>query len=162
MSELAFLSPGEARAENGFAPRIASPLARALDGAQGLRDLSLLGKLEVRGAAVHELDADVEVIAITPARTLVVCPPERCDELRARLPGLVVDLTGAFAGIAVESAQLMRRLTDLDLAELPAAGKFAGVPALVSEADGGFRIFFPQEYGHSVVEAVRDLQNGLA
>jgi hypothetical protein len=36
------------------------------------------------------------------------------------------------------------------------------VPALVSETEGSFRIFFAQEYGHSVVEAVRDLQEGLA
>lgn len=161
MSELDFVSPVEARAENGFAPRAASPLARALDGADEIRDLSSLGKLEVRGVGVGELDSDVETLAISPERTLVLCAPERCAELRASLPGLVVDVTGGLAGIAVESAELMRRLTDLDLAALPAAGKVAGVPALVSETEDGFRIFFPQEYGHSVVEAVRDLQAGL-
>ena len=162
MSELTFLSPGEARAEAGFAPRAVSPLARALDGARGIRDLSPLGKLEVRGAAVEWLDADLDVLRITPARALIVCSPEECAELRRTLPGLVIDLTGALAGIALESADLMRRLTDLDLSALPAAGKVAGVPALVSATEGSFRIFFPQEYGHSVVEAVRDQQAGLA
>jgi hypothetical protein len=162
LSELAFLSPGEASAEAGFAPRAASPLARALEGARGIRDLSLLGKLEVRGAAVGWLDSDLDVLRITPARALIVCSPEQCVELRRSLPGLVVDLTGALAGIALESADLMRRLTDLDLSSLPAAGKVAGVPALVSETEGSFRLFFPQEYGHSVIEAVRDLQAGLA
>jgi hypothetical protein len=162
MSELAFLSPGEARAEGGFAPRVASPLARALEGARGIRDLSLAGKLEVRGPGVEWLDADLDVLRITPSRALIVCAPEECVELRRSLPGLVIDVTGALAGIALESADLMRRLTDLDLAALPAAGKVADVPALVSETEGSFRIFFPQEFGHSVVEAVRDLQEGLA
>jgi hypothetical protein len=162
VSELAFLSPGEARAEAGFAPRAVSPLARALQGARHIRDLSLLGKLEVRGTAVEWLDSDLDVLRITPARALIICAPERCVELRRSLPGLVVDVTGALAGIALESADLMRRLTDLDLSALPAAGKVAGVPALVSATEGSFRIFFPQEYGHSVVEAVRDLQAGPA
>ena len=36
------------------------------------------------------------------------------------------------------------------------------VPALVSATEGRFRIFFAQEYGHSVIEAVRDVQAGLA
>jgi hypothetical protein len=162
VSELAFLSPCEARAEAGFVPRAASPLARALEGAHGIRDLSLLGKLEVRGAPPSGVEADIDVLQITPARALLICPSERCAELRDSLPGLVVDLTGALAGIALESAELMRRLTDLDLAALPAAGKVADVPAIVAAAGGGFRIFFPQEYGHSVVEAVRDLQEGFA
>ena len=162
MSGLDFLSPGEARAERGFAPTLASPLARALEGARGIRDLSLVGKLEVRGSAVEWLDSDLDVLRITPARALIVCSPEECAELRRSLPGLVVDLTGALAGIALESVDLMRRLTDLDLSALPAAGKVAGVPALVSATEGSFRIFFPQEYGHSVVETVRDVQAGLA
>jgi hypothetical protein len=162
MSELSFLSPGEARTEGGFAPTVASPLARALQGARGIRDLSLAGKLEVRGAGVEWLDSDLDVLRITPSRALIVCAPEECVELRRSLPGLVVDVTGALAGIALESADLMRRLTDLDLSTLPAAGKFADVPALVSETGGTFRIFFAQEYGQSVVEAVRDLQDGLA
>jgi hypothetical protein len=56
----------------------------------------------------------------------------------------------------------MHRLTDLDLSQLPAAGRLAGVQAFVFERDGEYRIFFPQEYGHSVVEIVRDAQAGLA
>jgi hypothetical protein len=116
----------------------------------------------VRGAAVEWLDADLDVLRITPSRALIVCSPEECAELRRSLPGLVIDVSGALAGIALGSAELMRRLTDLDLSALPAAGKVAGVPALVSASEESFRIFFPQEYGHSVVEAVRDQQAGLA
>jgi hypothetical protein len=161
MSELAFLSPGEARAEAGFAPRVASPLARALDGADGLHDLSLLGKVEVRGA-LDELPPDVEVLRITPRRALVLCRPEQCAELLESASGLAVDMTAALAGIELEGDRLFRRLTDLDASALPAAGKVAGVPALVAGGGGRYRIFFPQEYGHAVVEAVRDVQAGLA
>ena len=67
-------------------------------GATGIRDLSLLGKLEVRGPAVGDLGRDVDVLQLTPSRALVVCEPERCAELRASLPGFVVDLSGALAG----------------------------------------------------------------
>src|SRR5262245_1560963 len=140
---------------HGAAP-VASPLARALDGATGIRDLSLVRKLEVRGPAVGDLGPDLDVLQLTPARALVV------GELPTAPHGFVVDLTAALAGIAIEGEQLMRRLTDLDLSRLPAAGKLAGVHAFVFERDGEYRIFFPQEYGHSLVEIVRDAQAGLA
>jgi hypothetical protein len=152
VSELAFISPGTAPT--------ASPLARALSGAHGLRDLSLLGKLEVRGPT-GGLTLDAQLITITPGRALVVCEPADAAALRDSLPGTVIDVTSALAGIELEGPELMRRLTDLDLGALPAAGKFAGVPALVSPSDVGFRVFFPQEFGDSVVAIVRDAQEGL-
>ena len=165
MSELSFVSPGEARPENGFAPRTASPLARALAGADGIGDLSLLGKLEVRGPT-SGIDADVDatvgdVMRITPDRALVICDLDDAPALRAQLPGTVVDVTSALAGIEVGEEQLLRRLTDLALDRLPAVGKVADVPALVARDGDRFRIFFPQEYGDSVVAAVRDVQDGL-
>ena len=154
MSGLAFLSPGEA-------PTV-SPLARALAGSDGLRDLSLLGKLEVRGP-LDGLEAEGELIRVTPRRALVVCEPGRAAALRSTLPGVVIDVTAGLAGLELEGGpELMRRLTDLDLDALPAAGRFAGVPALISRSDAGYRVFFPQELGHSVVEIVRDVQEGLA
>jgi hypothetical protein len=160
MSELSFLSAGEARPENGFAPRAASPLARALAGADGIGDLSLLGKLEVRGP-IRAIDADAEVISITPNRALVVCDAGHVSALRDRLQGMVVDVTAALAGIEVEGETLMRRLTDLALDRLPAVGKVADVPAVVTRDGVRFRIFFPQEYGDSVVATVRDAQDGV-
>jgi hypothetical protein len=157
---LAFLSPGAAREGDGFAPLQASPLARALAGSTQLRDLSLLGKIELRGGDPPD---GVDAIRITPHRVLVVCEPERCAELLEAESGLAIDMTGALAGIELDGEVLMRRLTDLDLSQLPAAGKVAGVPALVSRSGGErYRIFFAQEVGHSVVETVRDLQDGLA
>jgi hypothetical protein len=158
VSELPFLSPGAAETA-GFAPRAASPLARALAGSE-IGDLSLRGKLEVRGA-VDEIDVDADVIPITPERALVVCDPGRAGALRARLPGVVVDVTSALAGIEVEGEALMRRVTDLALDRLPAAGKVADVLAVVTRQDDRFRIFFPQEFGDSVVATVRDAQEGL-
>ena len=155
MTELAFLSPDQARSEDLFAPRFASPLARVLAGTTAVRDLSQLGKIEVRA------DVDAEVVRITPRRALVLCPYEQCAELRARLPGTVIDMTGALAGLELEGERAMRRLTDLDLEALPAAGKVAEVSALVLRDRERFRIFFPQEFAHYVGEVVLDLLEGV-
>jgi len=152
VNELAFLSTQAGE------PRLSSPLARALAGSDRIRDLSLLGKLEVRG----DVDATVgDVMRITPDRALVICDLDDAPALRAQLPGTVVDVTSALAGVEVEEEQLLRRLTDLALDRLPAVGKVADVPALVARDGDRFRIFFPQEYGDSVVAAVRDVQDGL-
>jgi len=160
MSGLAFLSVDAARAEPRFPPIARSPLERALVGARGIRDLSSLGKLDVRGT-IDGLETKGDVIPIEPHRALVICERERCAALRSTLKGIVVDMTGALAGIEIAGEALMRRLTDLDLDSLPTVGKLAGVPAAVIRHDGRFRIFFPQEYGDSVVLAVRDLMAGL-
>ena len=160
MTELAFLSPDQARGGGGFEPRFASPLARALAGADGVRDLSHLGKLEVRGE-VDLGEVDAEIVRITPTRTLLLCDYDHCAEIRSQLDGFVIDVTGALAGIELSGRQAMHRLTDLDLAALPAAGKVAEVPAVVIGDGDRFRIFFPQEYAHYVGEVVRDTLEGL-
>ena len=154
MSELAFTSPGDAP--------LVSPLAHALAGASGIGDLSLLGKLEVRNADPGLLADGASLIRLSPKRALVVCPADRRATLKDALPGFVVDVTAALAGISVEGDALLRRLTDLDLEALPAAGKVAGVPAIVTRDGDVFGIFFAQEYGASVVDLVRDMQEGLA
>ena len=160
MSDLAFVSPAEARPENGFVPRAASPLARALAGAEGIRDLSLLRKLDVRGP-IAAIDVEADVIPITPDRALIVCDDADGAALPERVSDNVVDVTAAFAGIEVEGETLLRRLTDLALDRLPAAGKVADVPALVRRDGVRFQIFFPQEYGDHVVATVRDAQEGV-
>jgi hypothetical protein len=75
---------------------------------------------------------------------------------------LAYDATGALAGLAVTGERAMRRLTDLDLHALPAAGPFAHVPAVVLR-DGGerFRVYVAQELGHYVAECVLDALAGL-
>ncbi len=160
MSELAFLSVDRARSGDGFEPRFASPLARALAGTTRVRDLSRIGKIEVRGD-VDAIDVDAEVVRLGPRRALVLCEYERCADIRARLPGLVVDVTGALAGLELEGEPAMRRLTDLDLDALPAAGKVAEVPALVLRDGERFRLFFPQELGHHLAAVVLDTLAGF-
>ena len=167
MTTFTFLSPQEARTGGGFEPRLSSPLARALEHAAMLHDLSLVPKLEVRG----ELDAvdfpsGVEVIRITSRRALVLCTADRAASARAELQSQlrsVTDMTGALAGLELEGVQLMRRLTELDLDELPAIGSILrGTPALIERRGGErFRLYVPQELGHYVAETVVDLAKGL-
>jgi sarcosine oxidase gamma subunit len=171
VGELAFLSPARARAGDGFAPRLRSPLERALARARptGVEDISLTtGKLEVRGD-LDRLHADVlELIAIAPGRALVLCDYAETTQLRAELTKrahLVIDLTGALAGLRIrrpDAEGLLRRLTDLDLESLPAVGAVARVRTYLLRDDAdAFRLFFPQEYGHYFAEFVADAVEGL-
>ena len=160
MSELAFLSPDRARGHDLYTPRFASPLTRVLAGSAVVQDLSGLGKIEVRGD-VDAIDVDAEVIRITSRRALVLCPYERCAELRAELPGIVIDRSGALAGLEFEGDRDKLRLTDLDLDALPAVGKVADVPALLLRDGSRYRLFFPQEYAHFVGEVVLDVLEGI-
>ena len=83
---------------------------------------------------------------------------------RLRSEGLhVVDQTAGYAGLRVQGQTLVRRLTDLDLDRLPAAGALAQVQAIVLRDDEEtFRVFVPQEYGHYVAEVVVDAAQGVA
>jgi hypothetical protein len=159
VSALDFMSPDSA-ARN---VRLVSPLARA----EGVRDVSALGKLEVRGdLAWVALASGEELIRITPRRALLVVDGSTRDTReRLRVAGLrVYDLTAGLAALEVEGVQLMRRLTELDLEALPAAGAIArGTPALIERREGEtFRLFVPQELGHFVAEFVLDQARGLA
>ena len=157
MSELAFLSP--ALAEVGYR----SPLERVLAGTE-LRDLSSLGKVEVRGEVDEASLADVEVVQISPTRALVLCEAEAAPALAARLKA--VDVSAALAGLVFHGEQLLRRLTDLDLDRLPAVGAVAGVRCTVLRSEAGgdeheFRLFFAQEYADHVAAVVLDAAAGL-
>jgi sarcosine oxidase gamma subunit len=162
MSHLDFLSPGLAASDAVWR----SPLERALAHAHaGVEDLSRTGVLEVRGE-LNGLEAGgAEVVRLTPERALVLCRFEEAGGLCARLASdgrLVVDVSAGWAGLRVEGETLMRRLTDLDLDRLPAIGPLAHVQALVLRDTGEiFRLYFAQEYGHSVAEAVIDAAEGL-
>jgi hypothetical protein len=163
VTDLRFLSPDQADPVAVWR----SPLERALAGSDsslGIRDVSRTGKVEVRGE-IAELEVEgAEAVWITPHRALVVCDYDEAAEIRRRLSGrfLAIDVTGALAGLEVRGERLMRRLTDLDLDNLPAPGPVAHVQAIViRDADDTFRIFFPQEYGHYVAEVVVDAAEGL-
>jgi sarcosine oxidase gamma subunit len=163
VTELAFLSADRADAVAVWR----SPLERALadaDPSLGIRDVSRTGKIEVRGE-IGELEIEgAEAVWITPHRALVVCDYDEAAEIRGRLSErfLAIDVTGALAGLEVRGERLLRRLTDLDLDDLPAPGPVAHVQAIViRDADETFRIFFPQEYGHYLAEVVVDAAEGL-
>jgi sarcosine oxidase gamma subunit len=158
---LDFLSPDRADAE----ARWRSPLERGLEHAPPeIADISLTGKLDVRGD-LDSVDAKgVELVRITPERGLVLCDFTKTANVRARLADrvLVVDLSAALAGLQLRGEALMRRLTDLDLDSLPAVGAVAHVQAYVLRDDAEtFRLFFPQEYGHYLADVVVDAAEGL-
>jgi hypothetical protein len=178
VSVLDFLSPS--RCAEGT---IASPLRRALDTVSDtvfpdvrvsgalddtprLVDLSLDGKLELRG----ELDLvrpeeGEELVRLSPRRGFLLTPHDPADAAaRIRDQGvLAYDVTAGWAGLAIEGERLMRRLTDLDLHSLPAAGPFARVSGIVLRDEGErFRVYVPQELGHDVAVAVLDAARGLA
>ena len=142
-----------------------SPLRRALEGASSVVDRSLDGKLELRGDLdlVAAEDGE-ELVRLSPRRGFLLTPNDPADvALRIRAQGvLAYDGTGAWAGLAVEGERLLRRLTDLDLDRLPAAGPFARVPAIVLRDEGErFRVYVAQELGHDVALAVLDAIDGL-
>jgi hypothetical protein len=161
LDRFAFLSPGAADATAVWR----SPLERALaDAPPGVRDISRTGKVEVRGE-IAELGVDgAEAVWISAHRALVLCDYDETAAVMQRLDDgfLALDVTGALAGLEVQGAAVMRRLTDLDLDDLPAPGSIAHVQAIVIRDEGEtFRFFFPQEYGHYVAEVVVDAIEGL-
>jgi hypothetical protein len=160
MTDLAFLSPGRASAEAVWR----SPLERALRGAPPkISDISLTGKIEIRGD-LDSFDVEsVELVRITPARGLVLCDFTKTVELLERLRDdfLAIDVSGTLAGLQVRGGTLMRRITDLDLDALPAAGAIAHVQAVVLRDGDAFRLFFGQEYADYVAEVVIDAHEGI-
>jgi sarcosine oxidase gamma subunit len=161
VTHLDFLSPDLAAPEAVWR----SPLERALAHApDGIEDVSRTGVLEVRGDLSGLEATEAEVVTLTPERALVLCDWERVrgthEKLRQRFH--VTDLSAGWAGLSLRGETLLRRLTDLDPAALPAVGAVAHVQALVlrDEAES-FRLFFPQEYGHYVAEVVVDAAQGV-
>jgi sarcosine oxidase gamma subunit len=158
---LDFLSPDRAAAEAVWR----SPLERALQHAPSeIADISLTGKLDVRGEVGSLKTRALEIVRLTPERALVLCDFTKTAEVRAKLSErfYVVDLSATLAGLQIRGETLMRRLTDLDLDNLPAVGALAHVQAYVLRDDAEtFRIFFPQEYGHYLAEVVIDAAKGV-
>jgi len=158
---LDFLSPDKASHEAVWR----SPLERALrEAPPEVSDVSLTGKLDVRGDVSSLKSRALEIVRLTPERALVLCDFTKTAEIRAKLSErfFVVDLSAVLAGLQVRGETLMRRLTELHLDALPAVGAVAHVQAYVIR-DGGetFRLFFPQEYGDYLAEVVIDAAEGL-
>ena len=161
MSELAFLSPGRASADAAWR----SPLERALRGAPAeISDLSLTGKIEIRGDLDAFAEKGAELVRITPTRGLVLCDFTKTVAVLERLRDdfLAIDVSGTLAGLQLRGETLMRRITDLDLDSLPAAGAVAHVQALVLRDGETFRLFFGQEYSDYLAEVLLDAHEGLS
>jgi hypothetical protein len=158
---LDFLSPDKAAPEAVWR----SPLERALrEAPPEIADISLNGKLDVRGDVGSLKGRALEIVRLTPERALVLCDFTKTGEIRAKLSErfFVIDMSAVLAGLQVRGETLMRRLTELDLDALPAVGAVAHVQAYVIRDGGGtFRLFFPQEYGDYVAEVVIDAIEGL-
>jgi hypothetical protein len=142
-------------------------MRRALEAADpaAVRDVSLEGVVEIRGnvEAVTPAAGD-ELVRLSPRRAFLFTEDDPADVVdRVREAGaFAYDATGALAGIAIASEQVMRRLTDLDLDRVPTAGQFAHVTALFRrDADGWFRVYVQQELGHYVAEVVLDAIAGV-
>ena len=76
-----------------------------------------------------------------------------------------LDTSAAWGAVEVDgpgASTVMRRLTELDLDDLPVVGALAHVRALVARpGDERYLIVIPQEYGHYVWEAVVDAAHPL-
>lgn len=166
---LDFLSPS--RCAPGT---VTSPLLRALGRVgwsaylrepEQVRDISLEGVVELRGDVDRvAVGAGEELVRLSPRRAFLFGVEDGAAAAeRLRAAGvLAYDATGALAGIAIASEQVMRRLTDLDLHTIPTAGPFANVTAVFRRGDdGSYLVYVPQELGHYVAEAVIDVVEGL-
>ena len=103
----AFLSPS--RCEPGT---LISPLRRALEGVEpgAVRDLWLDGVVEIRGDLdLVELVEGEELVTLSPRRGFLFTGSDPADAAERLRPAgvLAYDATGALAGIAIESAQVM-------------------------------------------------------
>jgi hypothetical protein len=159
VSDLAFLSPGRASAEAVWR----SPLERALrDAPPEITDLSLTGKIEIRGELPKSVKGG-ELVRITATRGLVLCDFTKTVKLLEQLSHdyLAVDLSATLAGLSIRGEAVMRRVTDLDLDALPAAGAVAHVQALVTRDGDSFALWFGQEYSDYLAEVVIDAWEGL-
>jgi sarcosine oxidase gamma subunit len=159
VSDLAFLSPGRASVEAAWR----SPLERALRAAPPeISDLSLTGKIEIRGNLPRSVRG-AELIRITPSRGLVICDFTKTVALLEKLSKdfMAIDVSATLAGLSVRGEQLMRRITDLDLDALPAAGAVSHIQAVVTRDGDSFALWFSQEYSDYLTEVVIDAHEGL-
>jgi hypothetical protein len=159
VTDLAFLSPGRASAEAVWR----SPLDRALrEAPPEISDLSLTGKIEIRGELPKSVKGG-ELVRITPTRGLVLCDFTKTVELLEKLAQdyLAIDVSATLAGLSVRGEQVMRRITDLDLDALPAAGPVSHVQAVVTRDGDSFALWFGQEYSDYLAEVVIDAWEGL-
>jgi heterotetrameric sarcosine oxidase gamma subunit len=187
LSRFDFISLEKARADERFRPVAKSPMQRRLAeaGAEfeerdgrlvatslpGEEDLQLRVRDVTHLFRIEEAEGHVEVelgdgaYGVRPptgrGRSLVARLREGAGELDEE----VIDMSAAWAALEVEgpgAGRVLRRLTELDLDDLPLVGHLAHIRALVARPDHDrFLIVFPQEYGHYLWEVVVDAAEPL-
>jgi glycine cleavage system aminomethyltransferase T len=186
-ASLDFLSPALARDEDGFHPVARSAVERLYRaagatfaerdgwlvptevpgeadrrGRVAITDLSHLGKLDVRPAAI-EVDG-ATTYRLSPRRGLVLFPAAARRAVERSLPdgALVVDVTAAYTVLGLtgpDARALLSRLTHLD--DFPSGGEVAHVTAHVLRVGAGYRILVPQELGRYLAEVALDCATAL-
>jgi sarcosine oxidase gamma subunit len=100
----------------------------------------------------------------SPLRRALANAPTGIRDVTAEATDALAPAAGV-AGLELEgehAAQLLARLTELDLEALPATGAVAEVRMLLERpAQARFRIWFGQELSDYVAEAVLDIAEGL-
>jgi glycine cleavage system aminomethyltransferase T len=183
---LAFLSPAETAPDVRFKPVLRSSMDRRLrehgaefeerDGwlvatrvpgeehhALGVRDVTHLYAIhegEDDAGTWIELGDGVLGHRVPSGHTFVAAYRTGGGATGNAAPEGLLDLSAAYAALEIEgpgAATAMRRMTALDLDELPTAGPVAHVRSYVFRTgDERFVLFFPQEYGHYLWEVAVD------
>ena len=177
MSELTFLAVHTTEASSRFRPLKRSSMERRLReaGAQFSERDGWLVATRVPGEedhvpkvrdvthefAVYEGETDEDVsgpLAVRlPAGKAFVAGDGAAEPL--------LDLTAAYAALEIVgngASTVMRRMTDLDLDDLPAVGALAHLRAWVFRPEAErYLVFFPQEYGHYLWEVAVDAAEPL-
>lgn len=187
MSTLDFISIDKAEHSGRFQPVLKSPMHRRLTEAGAVfeeRDGWLVAthvpgqdryRIAIRDVTasyrVEEGDGSLDIEfgdgehGVRPStgkgQTLVACYRGGAGAAREGF----LDTSAAWGAIEVDgpgASTVMRRLTELDLDDLPVLGALAHVRALVARpGDERYLVVIPQEYGHYVWEAVVDAADPL-
>jgi glycine cleavage system aminomethyltransferase T len=143
----------------------------------GFADLSHIGKVELQGAHVPELELGRATLAdgawwlpYTAQRAIVLCEPADLQNLREGLTG-GVDVTTAFAALAIEgplARELFARFTALDLRDAVTPvyafrpGSVARTPgAVLRQSERRWLMLFGAALGQYVWTVVADAAEGL-
>jgi hypothetical protein len=143
-----------------------------------LTDLSHLGKLDLRGPAEEfdtltgglgtgaaRADEGVWTLRLTPTHGYVLCPFPRLSALRDRIGAAALDVTSAYAAVALGGEgrlAVFNRSSGLDVREARfgpgrcMAGSVMRVPTLVLNRGGDLVMLVAWEYGEYFWDAILD------
>ena len=158
--------------------RVAAYAPADTEAAAAATDLSHLGKLDVRGPAAEldsltgglapgaaRADDDVWTLRLTPNHGYVLCPFGRVNELRERIGAAALDVTCAYAAVALGGegrTAVFNRSSGLDVRESRfgagrcMAGSVMRVPTLVLNRGDDLVMLVAWEYGEYFWDAILD------